>query len=104
MRWPLLLISLAMLGPAMAAEPLPSPLTLEAALEYADNTHPEIQLRLVELEKTRAQLEERKVIDKAKGLIMAQHKCSEDEAYKALRKLRHPTRAHLLKPFSDGNS
>jgi RNA polymerase primary sigma factor len=24
--------------------------------------------------------------------------------YKALRKLRHPTRAHLLKPFSDGSS
>jgi len=24
--------------------------------------------------------------------------------YKALRKLRHPTRAHLLKPFSEGNS
>jgi len=24
--------------------------------------------------------------------------------YKALRKLRHPTRAHLLKPFSDGNT
>ena len=24
--------------------------------------------------------------------------------YKALRKLRHPTRAHLLKPFSDSGS
>jgi outer membrane protein TolC len=55
MRWSLPLIFLAIACPLWANEPLPNPLTLEAALEFADNTHPEIQLRLVELEKTRAQ-------------------------------------------------
>jgi response regulator NasT len=40
-----------------------------------------------ELEKTRAQLEERKVVDKAKGILMKQRGMTEDEAYKALRSL-----------------
>lgn len=40
-----------------------------------------------ELEKTRAQLEERKVVDKAKGILMTQRGMSEEEAYKALRSL-----------------
>ena len=40
-----------------------------------------------ELEKTRAQLEERKLVDKAKSILMKQRGMSEDEAYKALRSL-----------------
>ena len=40
-----------------------------------------------ELERTRAKLEERKVIDRAKGILMKQRGMSEDEAYKALRSL-----------------
>ena len=40
-----------------------------------------------ELEKTRAQLEERKIIDKAKSILIKQRGMSEDEAYKALRSL-----------------
>jgi response regulator NasT len=40
-----------------------------------------------ELEKTRAQLEERRVVDKAKSILMKQRVMSEDEAYKALRSL-----------------
>jgi len=40
-----------------------------------------------ELAKTRAQLEERKVVDKAKGILMKQRGMSEEEAYKALRSL-----------------
>ena len=40
-----------------------------------------------ELSKTRSQLEERKVIEKAKGILMQRRKLSEDEAYKTLRKL-----------------
>jgi response regulator NasT len=40
-----------------------------------------------ELEKTRAQLEKRKIVDKAKRILMTQRGMSEDEAYKALRSL-----------------
>lgn len=39
----------------------------------------------VELEKTRGQLEERKIIDRAKGIIMVQRGVSEPEAYRLLR-------------------
>ena len=39
-----------------------------------------------ELDKTRSQLAERKLIDRAKGLIMAQRKVAEPEAYRLLRK------------------
>jgi len=40
-----------------------------------------------ELHKTRTSLRERKLIERAKGLVIKQHQCSEDEAYQALRKL-----------------
>jgi response regulator NasT len=40
-----------------------------------------------ELEKTRESLASRKIIEKAKGLIMEQKQCSEELAYNSLRKL-----------------
>lgn len=40
-----------------------------------------------ELEKTKNTLEERKLVDKAKGIVMEQRQCSENEAYNILRKL-----------------
>lgn len=40
-----------------------------------------------ELERTKSSLEERKIIERAKGLLMQQRRCSENEAYSALRKL-----------------
>jgi response regulator NasT len=40
-----------------------------------------------ELEKTRAQLAERKSIDKAKAILMKQRGMTEDEAYRAMREL-----------------
>lgn len=40
-----------------------------------------------ELEKTKNTLEERKLVDKAKGIVMDQRQCSENEAYNILRKL-----------------
>ncbi|QIB65756.1 ANTAR domain-containing response regulator [Kineobactrum salinum] len=40
-----------------------------------------------ELDQTRAQLAERKLVEKAKGLLMTIHKVSEEEAYSTLRKL-----------------
>jgi hypothetical protein len=38
-----------------------------------------------ELDAARATLQERKVVERAKGLLMAQHRMTEDEAYRALR-------------------
>ncbi len=46
----------------------------------------EQQLR-EELEETRNKLAERKVIERAKGLLMERQQCSEDEAYSRLRRL-----------------
>ena len=40
-----------------------------------------------ELEKTKNTLEQRKLVDKAKGIVMQQRQCSENEAYNILRKL-----------------
>ncbi len=47
----------------------------------------EFQALRSELEKTKNTLEERKLIDKAKGIVMVQRNCSENEAYNILRKL-----------------
>ena len=40
-----------------------------------------------ELAATRNKLAERKVIERAKGLLMERHRCSEDDAYRKLRRL-----------------
>ncbi|QFU77703.1 ANTAR domain-containing protein [Halioglobus maricola] len=40
-----------------------------------------------ELDETRRQLEERKLVEKAKGLLMTVHKVDEEEAFSTLRKL-----------------
>lgn len=40
-----------------------------------------------ELSETRMKLAERKVIERAKGLLMERHHCSEDDAYRKLRRL-----------------
>jgi response regulator NasT len=40
-----------------------------------------------ELSETRLKLAERKVIERAKGLLMERHRCTEDEAYRKLRTL-----------------
>jgi len=40
-----------------------------------------------ELDEARTKLAERKIIERAKGLLMERHKCSEDEAYRKLRRL-----------------
>ena len=46
----------------------------------------EMQSLRSELDKARSSLEDRKLIDKAKGLIMAQRQVTEDVAYASLRK------------------
>lgn len=47
----------------------------------------EFQALRSELQKTRDTLEEHKIIDKAKYIIMQEKQCDENEAYKTLRKL-----------------
>ncbi len=47
----------------------------------------EFQALKDELTQTKSDLADRKIIDKAKGIIIKQRHCSEDEAYRALRKL-----------------
>lgn len=47
----------------------------------------EFQALRSELQKTRDTLEERKIMDKAKGIVMTQRQCNEDEAYKTIRSL-----------------
>jgi response regulator NasT len=39
-----------------------------------------------ELSETRMKLAERKIIERAKGLLMDRHRCTEDEAYRRLRR------------------
>jgi response regulator NasT len=56
---------------------------LEAAIERFQ----QFSLLTRELEKARAQLAERKVVDKAKGILMKQRGMSEEQAYKAMRDL-----------------
>ncbi len=65
---------------------------LDAAIERFQQFHTLSQ----ELEKTRAQLAERKVVDKAKGILMKQRGMSEDDAYKAMRKLAMSTNKRLV--------
>lgn len=47
----------------------------------------EMQSLYKELSETKSSLEERKVIERAKGILMSKKNVSEDEAYKSLRKI-----------------
>lgn len=63
------------------------PTRLVPIMEVAVARFREIQALRGELEQTRNKLEDRKQIDKAKGILMKQKCVSEDEAYQALRKM-----------------
>ncbi len=65
---------------------------LDAAIERFQQYHSLNE----ELEKTRAQLEERKLIDRAKGILMNQRGLSEEDAYKAMRKLAMSNNKRLV--------
>jgi hypothetical protein len=49
-----------------------------------------------ELDAARASLQERKVVERAKGLLMARHHMSEDDAYKALRQTAMDQKRRLV--------
>jgi response regulator NasT len=56
-------------------------------LETAISRHHEFQLIKQELNLAKSDLADRKLIDRAKGLVMAQRGCSESDAYHLLRKM-----------------
>ncbi|HOB61298.1 MAG TPA: ANTAR domain-containing protein [Candidatus Competibacteraceae bacterium] len=64
-----------------------NPRRLQPIMDVAIARFREYQALRRELDETRNRLAERKVVEKAKGLLMAQRKLSEEEAYQTLRKL-----------------
>jgi response regulator NasT len=60
---------------------------IKTIIDIAIARFKEQQVLKDELKKTKSQLEERKLIDRAKGLLMKSQGYNEDEAYHALRKL-----------------
>lgn len=71
-------------GPHATALPLGPQLERSIVELLQDQSH-RLQAMSDELDTARAALNERKVIERAKGLLMASRKISEDAAYKALR-------------------
>lgn len=63
------------------------PQRLKSIITVAQERFKEVQALRNELENTKAQLESRKLIERAKGLIMQQKNISEPDAYNMLRKL-----------------
>jgi response regulator NasT len=64
-----------------------NPRRLKPIMDVAIARFREYQALRRELEETRNRLAERKVIEKAKGLLMVQRNLNEEEAYQTLRKL-----------------
>jgi response regulator NasT len=64
-----------------------NPKLLKSIMQVAIARFREFQALRRELEETRTKLAERKLIDKAKGLLMQHKSLSEQDAYQALRKL-----------------
>ena len=60
---------------------------IQSILDVAISRFREYQLLRNELEQTRLQLTERKVIEKAKGILMSNRGMDENQAYQALRKM-----------------
>lgn len=60
---------------------------IKSIVQIAITRFKETQKIKQDLFKTKAQLQERKTIDKAKGILMQHKHYSEDDAYKALRKM-----------------
>lgn len=65
---------------------------LDAAIERFQ----QFRVLTEELARTKAQLEERKIIDKAKGILMKQRGMSEDDAYRAMRSLAMSSNKRLI--------
>ena len=60
---------------------------IKPVIDVAIARFKEFQLLRNELERTKTSLQDRKTIERAKGILMEQRRISEDEAYRALRRL-----------------
>lgn len=60
---------------------------ITSILDAAAARFREFQALRRELVEARTELADRKLIEKAKGLVMKRHKCPEDEAFKAMRRM-----------------
>lgn len=60
---------------------------IKAILDVAAARFREFQALRAELQQARTELADRKLIEKAKGLVMKHNRCSEEQAFKAMRKM-----------------
>ncbi len=73
-----------------------SPARIRPILEVAIARFREFEAMRTELEQARSQLADRKIVERAKGILMQKRGMSEDEAYKALRKLAMDRNKRLI--------
>lgn len=60
---------------------------IKAILDVAAARFREFQALRAELQQARTELADRKLVEKAKGLVMKHNRCSEEQAFKAMRKM-----------------
>ena len=73
-----------------------NPRRVKPIIDVAVARFREFQALRDELKKTKATLSERKLIERAKGLLMRERSIGEDEAYAALRKLAMDRQQRLV--------
>lgn len=78
-----------------------SPERIQPIIEAAIARFREFQALAQELEKTKTSLAERKVIERAKGVVMEQRGCTEAEAYRLLQKMAMDQKKRLAEVAQD---
>ena len=78
-----------------------SPERIQPIIEAAVARFREFQALAQELEKTKTSLAERKIIERAKGLVMEQRSCTEAEAYRMLQKMAMDRKRRLAEIAQD---
>ena len=78
-----------------------SPERIQPIIEAATARFREFQALAQELEKTKTNLAERKIIERAKGLVMEQRGCTEAEAYRMLQKMAMDRKRRLAEIAQD---
>jgi len=78
-----------------------SPERIQPIIEAAIARFREFQALAQELERTKTNLAERKIIERAKGLVMEQRGCTEAEAYRMLQKMAMDQKRRLAEIAQD---
>ena len=78
-----------------------SPERIQPIIEAAVARFREFQALAQELKKTKTSLAERKIIERAKGLVMEQRSCTEAEAYRMLQKMAMDRKRRLAEIAQD---